>query len=221
MWWPMVHVFFQELFQILLEHAGTIKLISWCLYFQVIWLSAAHSLEHFLKLVIMKLHVSVPASHHYEGDTMTAAHSHSHMLFWLPQVLLMHFHYQAILIPLVALPPNSESCHWHWVISSFAWLFLDRSNTAVLVCDQWRGGKLASALENSSILSSVHGTASNTIVCCCLITLPQNFDISVELSAQPSKWQMNCTFWLSKDFVALGRRQGSKEQWANRRTTKQ
>lgn len=142
-----------------------------------IWHSATHSLERFLKIVIMKLQALLPPSHHHEGDILTAAHSHSHVLFWLPEVLLMHFHYQVILIPLVALPSNSESCHWRWwVISLFAWPFLDRSNTVALVPDRlgvcvFVCVKLASALENSSILFSVYGVASNTIVHCSLFLL--------------------------------------------------
>lgn len=177
MWWPVVHASFlltetipsiflacrylQGDFMVFILPGGfdSLQLIAWNTFSSLsLWNSKSHSL-----LITMK-----------EIDTLTAAHSHSHVLFWLPEVLLMQFHYQVILIPLVALLSNSESCHWHWwVISFFAWPFLDRSSTVALVPARFggRGEGTASTLENSSILFSVYGVASNTIVSCSLFLL--------------------------------------------------
>lgn len=101
--------------------------------------SAARSLEHSLTC-----HYKTPSltpSHHRGGEILTAAHCHSHVLFSSPEVLLMQFHYQLILILLVAVLSNSESRLWHrWVISLFAQPFLDRSNAVALAPDRLRQG---------------------------------------------------------------------------------
>lgn len=101
--------------------------------------SAARSLEHSLTC-----HYKTPSltpSHHRGGEILTAAHCHSHVLFPSPEVLLMQFHYQLILILLVAVLSNSESRLWHWwVISLFAQPFLDRSNAVALAPDRLRQG---------------------------------------------------------------------------------
>lgn len=67
----------------------------------------------------------------------------------------------------------------------------------------WGGKKMASALENSSILFSVHRLAHNIIEHCSLFLLlcQTLFYTFVELSSQPRKWQVNFTFQLSSILV--------------------
>lgn len=62
---------------------------------------------------------------------------------------------------------------------------------------------MASALENSSILFSVHRLAHNIIVHCSffLLLCQTLFYTFVELSSQPRKWQVNFTFQLSSILV--------------------
>lgn len=180
--------------------------------------SAVWSLAHF-----PTCHYKAPsltASHHHGGEvTMTAAHCHSHVLFPSPQVLLMCFHYQLILILLVALLSNSESCHWHWwVISLFAQPSPDRSDAAALAPDRTEAGKLPCALGSSSSLFSAPGLARNSIVCrSLLLLLCHKFFLTFgELSSQPRKWQVNFTSQLSRPFVGLEGRWRSSEQRAKR-----
>lgn len=155
-----IHSFFlQKVFQIFFGSVGTLKVIKWCWCFQGIWLSLAHSLEYFLTC-----HCKTP-SHPCRGEGLTAAHCHSHVLFPSPQVLLMLFHYQLILILLVALLSNSESHQWHWwVMSLFAQNLPDRSDAPALAPGRLRQENWPMPLGIPLFFPS-YGLAINSIVC--------------------------------------------------------